>query len=317
MKSQKTSSRARARFWAPAFFAALLATALLISCQHTGAIARFGATVGQWSGLIDADTAEAIARSGAAFGRAFEEITPEQEYYIGRAVAANILSSYRLQQNQPAFVEYLNLIAKTLVINSSRPEIFHGYRVNILDSEEINAFATPGGHIFLTRALVASAPSEDALAAVIAHEIAHIQLEHGLRSIRNSRFTNALLVTGGAAVDVFGGPDNQLSELVDVFGESVNEVVTTLVVNGFSRVQEFEADEVAMGLLALAGYEPSALLDVLRALEANQPGRYGGFNSTHPSPRDRIANAQRIAHDFNVTDTRAYRVERFARAMPF
>ena len=215
----------------------------------------------------------------------------------------------------PDLVAYLNLIGKTLVINSPRPEIFNGYRVNILDSDEINAFATPGGHIFLTRGLVASATSEDALAAVIAHEIAHIQLQHGLRAIRNNRFTQALLLTGTAAVGATTGQD--LSELVDIFSESVNEIVATLVTNGFSRAQEFEADILAMELMALAGYQPSALIDMLRVLEVNQRGQPGGFNQTHPAPGDRIANAQRTADGFAVPDTRSYREARFRAAVSF
>jgi predicted Zn-dependent protease len=181
--------------------------------------------------------------------------------------------------------------------------------VNILDSDEINAFATPGGHIFITRGLIASTTSEDTLAAVIAHEIAHIQLQHGLRAIRNNRFTQALLVTGASAAGVAGGQD--LSELVDIFNESINEIVTTLVTNGYSRAQEFEADTMAMELLALAGYQPSALIDVLRVLERNQPGRPGGFNQTHPAPSQRIGNAQRTVGNFNIPDTRSYRQARF------
>ena len=291
-------------------FAVVVLAVFFFSCEHMGTVAKIGATVGQATGHIDAKTADAIIRSGEAIGKAFEDITPEQEYYIGRAVGANILATYKLQANRPDLVAYANRICNALIINSPRPEIFNGYRLNVLDSDEINAFATPGGHIFITRGLIASTSSEDTLAAVIAHEIAHIQLQHGLKAIKNSRVTQAILVTGTSAASVAAGSYN-LSEMVDVFNDSINEIITTMVTNGYSRTQEFEADTMAMELMALAGYEPSSLIEMLRVLERNQPGRPGGFNKTHPAPGQRITNAQKTAGNFKVTDTRSYRQERF------
>jgi predicted Zn-dependent protease len=285
----------------------------LSSCAHIESIAEVGAAVGVASGRLSEEQAGQIVQGGAAAGRlrdarerAIEEITAEQEYYIGRAVAANILTRYRLQTNTPALTAYLNRICNALVVNSPRPEIFAGYRVAILDADEINAFATPGGHIFITRGLLESTTSEDTLAAVIAHEIAHIQLEHGLRAIRNSRNRDVFRVLATEAGGLIG-----VSELVDIFNSTVGEVVNTLLVNGYSREQELEADTEAMALLALAGYEPSALIDVLRLLQNNQPGRRGGFNNTHPAPAQRITNAQATVNNFNVTDTRSYRLARY------
>jgi predicted Zn-dependent protease len=207
---------------------------------------------------------------------------------------------------------YANKVCNALVINSVRPEIFNGYHVNILDSDEINAFATCGGHIFITRGLIDSTTSEDTLAAVIAHEIAHIQLQHGLKAIKNSRITQALLVTGTSAAGAAG--NKNISELVDVFGDSINEVVTTMVINGYSRSQEYDADSMAMVLLDLAGYEPSSLLDVLRVLEKTQSSHPGGFNKTHPSPAQRIANAEKTVGNYSVPDTRSFRASRYAAA---
>ena len=291
-------------------FLVLVTTAVLFSCAHAGTFAQIGAAIGQATGVLSPQVADAIARSGVAWGQAFEEITPEQEYFIGRAVAAHILTTYRIQTNRPAMLDYVNRICMALVINSPRPEIFNGYRVNILDTDEINAFATPGGHIFLSRGLIESAASEDALAAVIAHEIAHIQLQHGLKAIRNSRITQALLVTGTSAASV--ATDMDIAELTSIFSESINEIVTTLVTNGFSREQEFEADATAMALMSLAGYDPPALIEMLRVLEVNQPRRAGGFNRTHPTPALRITNAQRTVGNYNVPDTRSFREARFS-----
>lgn len=285
----------------------ILATAIL-SCQTAAAIADLGAQIAGGVGVIDQKTASAISTSAKAIGSAAEEINPEQEYYIGRAVAANILSTYKIWNGSPALTTYLNRICMTIAINSPRPDIFNGYHVAILDSNEVNAFATPGGHIFITRGLIATAKSEDALAAVIAHEIAHIQLKHGIKAIKNSRITNAILVTG---TEVAGASGMNLGELTSVLTESVNEIVQTLVTNGYSRDQEYEADNTALALLASAGYKPQALIEMLQALPSSGSS---GFGKTHPQPSQRVTNANKSINKHKVTDTTASRTARFETA---
>jgi len=295
----------------PVSVSAAFALALLLSsCASFGTVAQIGAAVGQATGVINARTADAITKSGAAIGKAFEQITPEQEYYIGRAVAANVLTNYKIETDRPAMVIYLNQICNALIINSPRPEIFNGYHVNMLDTDEINAFSTPGGHILITRGLIDCTNSEDTLAAVLAHEISHIQLQHGLKAIKNSRITQALVVTGTSAASAAAGNYN-LGEITSAFSDSINEIITTMVVNGYSQTQEFEADTNAMVLLSLAGYEPSSLIDMLKVLEKNQSSHPGGFNKTHPTPTQRIANAQKTVDSFNVADTSSYREARY------
>jgi len=282
-----------------------------VSCQHIMAAVEYGAQAAGAAGIIDQNAADAIGASSRAIGSAAEEITPEQEYYIGRAVAANILSNYRIWNGSQAMTAYLNRICAAITINSPRPDVFNGYHVAILDSNEINAFATSGGHIFVTRGLINAAKSEDALAGVIAHEIAHIQLQHSIRAIRTSRITQALMVTGVSAAGAATGMS--VNELTDVFNESVGEIVSTMVNNGYSQTQEFEADNTAMRLLASAGYSPSGLIDMLRELSAVQTGS-SGFGKTHPTPAQRITNAQKTVGSYRVADTRSYRQARFSLA---
>jgi predicted Zn-dependent protease len=283
---------------------------LPLSCQHLAAAAGAGARFAGNAGLIDQNTANAIIQSSEAIGKAAEEITPEQEYYIGRAVAANILSTYKLFDRNPQLAAYLNSICNAIVINSPRPDIYNGYHVMILDSNEINAFATSGGHIYITRGLIAAAKSEDALAGVIAHEIAHIQLQHSIKSIKTSRITQALLITGTSAAGAATGYD--VNELTDIFNESVGEIVTTMVNNGYSQTQEFEADTTALGLLAATGYNPSGLIEMLRGLNNIQQSNSGGFGKTHPTPAQRIANGEKSLSKHRVTDTSSYRQARYA-----
>jgi predicted Zn-dependent protease len=282
-----------------------------VSCQHIMAAVDYGARAAGAAGVIDQDAADAISVSSRAIGSAAEEITPEQEYYIGRAVAANILARYRIWDGNPALTAYLNRICAAITINSPRPDVFNGYHVSILDSNEINAFATSGGHILVTRGLINAAKSEDALAGVIAHEVAHIQLQHSIKAIRTSRITQALMVTGVFAAGAATGMS--VNELTDIFNESVSEIVSTLVNNGYSQTQEFEADNTAMGLLASAGYSPSGLIDMLRELSAVQTGS-AGFGKTHPTPAQRITNAERTVGNYRVADTRSYRQARFTLA---
>jgi predicted Zn-dependent protease len=271
-----------------------------------------GAQVAGAFGVIDDDTVNAITKSTDAISKAAEEITPEQEYYIGRAVGANILTNYKLYTARPDLTAYLNRICGALTINSAKPEIYNGYHVMILDSDEINAFATSGGHIFISRGLIASTNSEDALASVIAHEISHIQLQHSIKAIKNSRITQALIITGSSAANA-AAKNSSLSELTSVFNESVGEIVTTIVNNGYSQDQEFDADTAALPLLASAGYEPSSILDMLQALEKSQSSHPGGFNKTHPTPAKRIASVNKSIKKYQVPDTRTFRQSRYTK----
>jgi predicted Zn-dependent protease len=290
------------------FLAAALCT-FFFSCQTVATIADVGAQIAGEAGVIDKNAANAISQSARAIGSAAEVITPEQEYYLGRAVAANILSTYKIWNGSPALTAYLNRICNSITVNSPRPDIYNGYHVAILDSNEINAFATPGGHIFVTRGLISVAKSEDALAGVLAHEIAHIQLQHSIKAITTSRITNALLITGTSTAGAALGYD--VKELTEVFNESVGQIFNTLVNSGYSQQQEFEADNLALSLLASTKYSPSGLIDMLKELANVQRTQSGGFNKTHPTPAQRISNAEKSIGKYAVPDTRTFRQSRF------
>jgi len=294
-------------------FAILILAGVIFSCTTAAKVADAGAQAAASAGVIGQNTADAISVSSKAVGAAAEEITPEQEYYIGRAVAANILSSYKIWNGNAALTSYLNLICAAITINSPKPDVYNGYHLAILDSNEINAFATSGGHIFVTRGLINAAKSEDALAAVIAHEVAHIQLQHSIKAIRTSRITQALMVTGTSAAGAATGMD--VNQLTDVFNESVGEIVQTVVNNGYSQTQEFDADNTAMSLLASAGYNSSGLVDMLKELNAVQSGSSGGFGKTHPTPAQRITNAEKSVGTYRVANTASYRQPRFGAAV--
>ncbi|GBU28588.1 peptidase M48 [Treponema sp. R8-4-B8] len=249
--------------------------------------------------------------TGAVFSQTGQDIddgfSPLDAYYLGRAVAANILTKYKLYNNAEA-TKYVNNICQTLVINSNYPIPYNGYYVMILDSGEFNAFATPGGHIFITRKLAESASSEDMLAAVIAHELAHIMLRHGISIINSVKLENELSAIADRAASNAASKNAEAARAA-VFRDSITTTVDVLMRSGYSQTQEFEADLEAVVLLARAGYDPGALLEMLKVLQKSRGIQNGGLYSTHPSPERRIANIDVLK--FRKNDTLRYRLQRF------
>jgi predicted Zn-dependent protease len=271
---------------------------------------------GGGSQSLGSDVSGSFSRMDSALTAADDEVSTLDAYFLGRAVAANIASRYRPYNKKPEAERYLNKICAALTYNTPMPDIYNGYHVMILDSAELNAFATSGGHIFITRGLLETLTTEDALAAVLAHEIAHIQLQHSVGLIKSMRLTRDLSNVADKAAGIAAGAAS-LSERKTLFDNAVRDMVTTLIINGYSREQEFQADIYAIKLLTVAGYSPASLLDVLGSLQKT-PGT-GGFNSTHPSPAQRIDNVRqeliRNRHLYQDSDTGSFRSERFTESL--
>ncbi len=285
----------------------LLGISVSLLVAACGTVASIGATVGEATGMIDSRQAESIRRTGEQVERSFEDFTPEQEYYIGRSVGATVLDRYPTYDNEDAN-EYVATIGEILALSSQRPGVYAGYSFQILDDEEINAFATPGGHIFITRGMMQLARNEDELAAVLAHEIGHIQERHGLQSIRTSRITSAL--TSTAITGVYLAGSEEIAELTDIFSDSIDDVTQTLFTRGYSRASEEEADTAAVEILRKAGYSPRALLTFLEQMDADWESDGPGFMQTHPSPADRMEVVEEALRDDDV-DVDERRTARF------
>jgi len=235
------------------------------------------------------------------------DFSPVDAYYLGRAVAANILTVYKPYNNKEA-VQYLNRICQALALNSDYQAAYKGYFVMILDSNEFNAFATPGGHIFLTKKLIESASSEDMLASIIAHELAHIMLRHGINIINESKLENELSAVADWAAGTAASKNAEAARAAN-FRDSISKIVDVLTTSGYSQTQEFEADLEAEVLLAGAGYDPAALIEVLKVLQKAKGSASGGLYSTHPAPEQRIANVEGLK--FRKNETLQYRAQRF------
>ena len=154
----------------------------------------------------------------------------------------------------------------------------------MLDSQEVNAFASPGGHILITRGLLAKVGSEDELAAVLAHEIAHVALHHGLGSIQGSRLAQIASEYAMSASMASGG---EAASFTEAFGEAISEIATVLLISGYSQGFELQADREAKKILLHASYDPAAL-DRLIAKLPTQDEAPSGFAQTHPEPSFRI-----------------------------
>ena len=280
-------------------------------CAAMEQVAQVGTSVAQSQGVVTGEQAKSITRSTAAIAKTLEDFTPEQEYYIGRSVGAVIVNRYKPYPNAQAN-SYLNLLGQTLAQASDRPETFGGYHFLIIDSDEINAFAAPGGLIFVSRGMLRCCRSEDAVAAVLAHEIAHIQLRHGIQSIEKSRQTQALTILAAEGAKTFG--KKELADLTKTFEGSINDITSTLINNGYSRSFEQEADASAVRTLSRVGYNPNALVAMLREMEGRlKPGGLD-FAKTHPSPGSRIADIESIVGRAALIEPPA-RHERFLRAV--
>lgn len=230
-----------------------------------------------------------ITTAVSATTKAARPISDEEEYYVGRSVAARILDSYSILENRK-LTQYVNVVGQTMVLHSDKPFTFGGYHFAILDSEEINALACPGGTIFITKGMMDMIRSEDELAAVLAHEVSHIAHRDGIGSIKQARWTEALTVIGTTAAKEYG--DSDVARLAGLFEGSIDDVFKTLVVNGYGREQELEADKKALVLLSRAGYDPSALQHFVARLTEKGKSSKGGMLKTHPGTQKREDNIQ-------------------------
>lgn len=238
--------------------------------------------------------------AGSKIFDSYQDLTPEQEYYLGRAVAARILGRFEVNASDEQ-ERYLNRLTRYLAWHSSRPETFGGYHAVLFDSEIPSAYAAPGGYILISQGMLDMLNNEDELAAVVAHEIAHVANKHGMASIQKSSLSEAASILGKQAIrqsDSYSA--EQLELLTASFGSSINDVVNTVTTSGYSRSQELEADDEAATILANAGYNPAALVQVLQTQQSAEKTTSTTLGSsisvTHPSDAKRLSRLEGQMH---------------------
>jgi len=274
---------------------------------------KMGGSILSSTGVISGSTADSLFESGAKLQKGITGLSEQEEYYLGRSVAALILSKYK-PLHDAALTAYVNQVGSALVLGSTRPYTYGGYHFLVLDTNEVNAISAPGGFIFVSKGFIRTLTDEDSLAAVLAHEIGHVVLGHARESISQASISDALLSAAKEGAQSQGG--YYTSQLTSLLGDSVKEIGDKLLVNGFSRSQEYEADEFAVELLTTVGYDASAMHSVLKVLEGLEKSGSGGWLSTHPEAEDRL-------DEFNLEDlqkspgsvTRRIRQPRFEQAI--
>ena len=290
--------------------AAAFAGGLLSSCS----VVQKGTDVLAGTGKISEKDRQSITKTSNALRSTFSEITDQEEYYIGRAVAALILSRYKVYDDA-GLTNYLNVMGKAISYSSDRPETYGGYHFLVLDTDEVNAMAAPGGFVFVTKGILKRCKDEEMMAAIVAHEIGHVSAKHGLASIKKSRLVDAFKILGQEAVAHYG--PKELAELTGIFENTLGDIMGSVVERGYDRKYEYEADQLAVKYAVKTGYDPNGLNRFLKTMTGGQAGGDAkGWFKTHPTAEDRMGKVTaQIKGIPKVPNTLAIRTDRFNKSV--
>lgn len=201
-------------------------------------------------------------------------MSAEQEIAIGLQSAPAIEQQHGGQHPDKRMQDFVDMVGHKLIQNSIAKDTPYQYEFHLLaDERTINAFALPGGQIYITYALLSKLETEDQLAGILGHEIGHVLGRHSAERIANTEFWQTLATGASVGADAGG--------LVSGIGQN------TLLTNG--RDDELESDELGVIFMMNSGYDPYEMIDVMEILKAAAgPNRVPEFKSTHPDPDNRI-----------------------------
>lgn len=221
--------------------------------------------------------------------KAGRETDESEEIRIGQEFAATLLGAKPLAAD-PALQRYVNALGRWLALQTERPDL--PWTFGVLDDPGFNAFAAPGGYVFVTRGLLARMRSEAELAGVLAHEIAHVLKKHHLRAVQKNAGMALLGDFLDAANKGSGSPHPEARNALMNVGRK-------LYTSGLDKEDEFEADRVGVVIAARAGYDVFGLPAVLQTLQAQNPadGEFSLLFKTHPAPSARIAMLEKLMRD--------------------
>jgi len=229
------------------------------------------------------------------FQEANKEFTQEQEIDLGNGITAGILGAVKLHPDA-SLQRYVNRVGKWVAMHSARADL--PWHFGVIEGDSINAFAMPGGTVLVSVGLVKRLGNEAELAAVLAHEIAHVVLKHQLAAIQSSLSSDAWAGVGkdlaGEAIGRRGGGDAfGLKSAAANMG--VDAVKNGVFLRPLDRGMEYEADRLGVVLAARSGYDPYGLPSVMQML-AQEKGDGSGADvfSTHPSPSDRLGELEKF-----------------------
>lgn len=231
---------------------------------------------------------------GSGGGGDFNLISVEEEWQLGNQLAQQVASEVRLS-NDAALNEYVSSVGRRLVAQTPAPYNQLPWDFHVVVDPSVNAFAIPGGHVYVNTGLIATAGNASELAGVVAHEISHVVARHSTEQISRQY---GLSILAGL---VLGQNPSELSQLAA-------QIVAGGAVARFSRDAEREADKLGIGLMASAGFNPNGMVTMFQKLLAQQqsePSRVEQFFSTHPLTEDRVRDAQARANSLGnhgITD---------------
>lgn len=282
-------------------FIYLLLALLLSSCQSTGlkiGNLDVGKLVNQGVKIWDANN-----------------ISQEQEIQFGQNISAVLLGVQPLH-NSKAVNRYVNQVGVWLASNSSRPDL--PWKFGVINSDAINAFAAPGGYVFITSAMLKQLNSEAELAAVLAHEISHVTLSHHLNAIKSSTMRGALTETLFVSADAYQANTNADSKKREyaAWAKTITNAAQDLYSKGLDREDELTADRVGLALLARSGYDPFAYVSSLQVVEAiaADDSSLALLYKTHPKPEERLSQLQASLVQFEAVEG-AVLADRFTKVL--
>jgi beta-barrel assembly-enhancing protease len=216
--------------------------------------------------------------SGRIFGVLPNWVSLEKEIALGSQIAQQFEQTAKLVED-PVVSEYVDRLGQNIVKHSDAKVPFH---IKVVDTDEVNAFAFPGGYFYVNKGLILAADNEAELAGVMAHEISHVAARHA-----TERMSKAQYLQLAAIPALFVGGYWAQMGIQNALGLGIN-----LELLGITRDSEKEADQLGIQYLWNSGYDPNAFVsffEKLQAEEKSKPGRLAGFFRTHPYTVDRIA----------------------------
>lgn len=263
------------------------------------------------------DIGQAIGTAVTGIGKVAEaskDIIPSEEHYIGRTVAAMVIDKYPLVQD-PELTRYINEVGLLVAYNSERPETYGGYHFGVVQSSDANAFACPGGFIFVTTGLLKEVGSEDQLATILGHEVAHVAHRDGVNSIKKSKWTDLGFYAAGQAAGHFS--PSEVKELTGVFTNVISDVGKKVIESGYSQSDEKKADSSGVRYASKAGYDPNGIVTFLVAENEKGVDANRGPFASHPKTDARIKELKTEIEKENlsrqVADVRTNRYKAIAR----
>ena len=234
--------------------------------------------------------------------RDFVMMSEAQEIALGRSADAEVRKQYSVYQN-PELQSYVNGVGQALASRSHRSNL--NYHFTVVDSAEINAFALPGGYVYITRGIMAYLNSEAEMAAVIGHEIGHVTARHGVRQQSAAQATSL----GITLASIF------VPELNSRAGQDLSNLLGGALLSGYGRDHELESDRLGAQYLARTEYDPQAMIRVVGVLknqelfdaeiakqEGREPRRYHGTFATHPDNDTRLQQVVGEAKNLTVAN---------------